>query len=72
MALAQSYEITGVPTIIVNGAKQSYMTDTGMAGDGKKVFEIVNFLLEQEGVTTGKPTAPAAPAKAPAKNKGAK
>jgi len=47
-ALSRAYQITAVPAIIVNGKTQSYMTDTGMAGDGKTVFDIVDFIIQQD------------------------
>jgi thiol:disulfide interchange protein DsbA len=43
--LVKRYRLRSVPTIVVNG---KYVTDTSMAGSGKKLFEVVNYLVEKE------------------------
>jgi hypothetical protein len=37
--------ISGVPSIVVGG---KYETDVTMAGSGKSVFDVVNFLVSKE------------------------
>lgn len=44
--LVRSYRITGVPAIVING---KYWTNGSMAGTYEKLFEIVDFLVSQEG-----------------------
>jgi len=53
--MTRRYRITGVPTIIVNG---KYSTGARQAGSNKAVFEVVDFLVEQER-TAGKAAADA-------------
>ena len=52
--MTRRYKITGVPTVIVNG---KYSTGAKLAGSNEGIFEVVDYLVEQEHVT-----APAAPA----------
>jgi thiol:disulfide interchange protein DsbA len=52
--MTRRYKISGVPTIIVNG---KYSTGAKQAGGNKGVFEVVDYLVEQEHAA-----APAAPA----------
>jgi thiol:disulfide interchange protein DsbA len=52
--MTRRYKITGVPTIIVNG---KYSTSASLAGTNQAVFEVVDYLVEQE-----RSAAPAAPA----------
>ena len=52
--MTRRYKITGVPTVIVNG---KYSTGAKIAGGNKAVFEVVDYLVEQE-----RAAAPAAPA----------
>jgi len=52
--MTRRYRISGVPTIIVNG---KYSTGAKLAGSNKGVFEVVDYLVEQEHAA-----APAAPA----------
>jgi thiol:disulfide interchange protein DsbA len=49
--MTRRYKISGVPTIIVNG---KYSTGAKLAGSNKAVFEVVDYLVEQE-----RPAAPA-------------
>ena len=51
--MTRRYKITGVPTIIVNG---KYSTGASLAGSNQAVFEVVDYLVEQE-----RTAAPAAP-----------
>jgi len=43
--LVRTWAITGVPAIIVNG---KYLVSAGSAGGEEKVFDVVNYLIEQE------------------------
>ena len=43
--MTRRYKISGVPTIIVNG---KYSTGAKLAGSNKAVFEVVDYLVEQE------------------------
>jgi thiol:disulfide interchange protein DsbA len=43
--MTRRYKISGVPTIIVNG---KYSTGARQAGSNKAVFEVVDYLVEQE------------------------
>jgi thiol:disulfide interchange protein DsbA len=43
--MTRRYKISGVPTIIVNG---KYSTGAKLAGSNKGIFEVVDFLVEQE------------------------
>jgi thiol:disulfide interchange protein DsbA len=52
--MTRRYKITGVPTIIVNG---KYSTGASLAGSNQAVFEVVDYLVEQE--RTAEPAAPA-------------
>ncbi len=52
--MTRRYKITGVPTIIVNG---KYSTGAKLAGSNQALFEVVDYLVEQE-----RAAAPAAPA----------
>jgi thiol:disulfide interchange protein DsbA len=52
--MTRRYKITGVPTIIVNG---KYSTSASLAGSNQAVFEVVDYLVEQE--RTAEPAAPA-------------
>lgn len=42
---ARSYEITGVPSMVVNG---KYRVTAQMAGGQKQMLDVVNFLVEKE------------------------
>ena len=44
-SLVRRYRITGVPAVVVNG---KYVTGADMAGGEKRVFEVVDFLIERE------------------------
>jgi len=52
--MTRRYRITGVPTIIVNG---KYSTSGSLAGSNQAIFDVVDYLVEQE-----RAAAPAAPA----------
>ncbi len=52
--MTRRYKISGVPAVIVNG---KYSTGAKLAGSNEGVFEVVDYLVEQEHVA-----APAAPA----------
>jgi len=52
--MTRRYKISGVPTIIVNG---KYSTGAKLAGSNQGVFEVVDYLVEQE--HTAAPAAPA-------------
>ena len=52
--MTRRYKISGVPTIIVNG---KYSTGARQAGSNQALFEVVDYLVEQE-----RAAAPAAPA----------
>ena len=52
--MTRRYRISGVPTIIVNG---KYSTGAKLAGSNKGIFDVVDYLVEQEHAA-----APAAPA----------
>jgi thiol:disulfide interchange protein DsbA len=39
------YKISGVPTFVVNG---KYLVDTKHAGSEKRLFEVVNYLIQKE------------------------
>jgi thiol:disulfide interchange protein DsbA len=52
--MTRRYKITGVPTVIVNG---KYSTGAKLAGSNQAVFEVVDYLVEQE-----RAVAPVAPA----------
>jgi protein dithiol oxidoreductase (disulfide-forming) len=52
--MTRRYKITGVPTVIVNG---KYSTGAKLAGSNQGIFEVVDYLVEQE-----RPAAPVAPA----------
>lgn len=41
----QSYELTGVPTIVING---KYTTSASMAGSFEKIIDVINTLAAQE------------------------
>ena len=43
--LGESYGISGVPTLIING---KYRTGVGMAGGGENLFKVVDYLISQE------------------------
>ena len=43
--MTRRYKISGVPTVIVNG---KYSTGAKLAGSNKAVFEVVDYLVEQE------------------------
>lgn len=45
LVMSQTSGITGVPAIIVNG---KYQTDTPMAGSQEGLFQVVDFLIQQE------------------------
>lgn len=51
--MTRRYKISGVPTIIVNG---KYSTGAKQAGGNKGVFEVVDYLVEQE--HAARPAAP--------------
>jgi thiol:disulfide interchange protein DsbA len=44
-ALLRRYQISSVPTLIING---KYRTDVGMAGGTPRVFEVVEYLIHKE------------------------
>jgi thiol:disulfide interchange protein DsbA len=44
-SMVRRYRITGVPAVVVNG---KYVTGADMAGGEQRLFEVVNFLVEQE------------------------
>jgi thiol:disulfide interchange protein DsbA len=52
--MTRRYKISGVPTVIVNG---KYSTGAKLAGSNEGIFEVVDYLVEQE-----RAAAPAAPA----------
>jgi len=64
--LALAYKVNGIPTIIVNGPKRSYSTNTAAAGDGQTLFNVIDFLIEKEmpGTVPIKPIASNLPAPA--------
>ena len=39
------FRVTSVPTVVVNG---KYVTDVGMAGGRRQLFEVIDFLVEKE------------------------
>ncbi|MCK5668041.1 MAG: DsbA family protein, partial [Gammaproteobacteria bacterium] len=41
----KSYELTGVPTVVING---KYTTSASMAGSFDKVIEVINILSAKE------------------------
>jgi len=43
--MTRRYKISGVPTVIVNG---KYSTGAKLAGGNKEIFEVVDYLVEQE------------------------
>ena len=43
--MVRSWAISGVPAVIVNG---KYMVNASSAGGEEKVFDVVNYLIEQE------------------------
>ena len=51
-----TYGLTGVPTLVVNG---KYRTTARLAGSNKQMLEVVDFLVEQErsGATSGQAAA---------------
>lgn len=51
--MTRRYKISGVPTVIVNG---KYSTGAKLAGSNQGVFEVVDYLVEQE--HTAAPAAP--------------
>jgi thiol:disulfide interchange protein DsbA len=51
--MTRRYKVSGVPTVIVNG---KYSTGAKLAGSNQGVFEVVDYLVEQEHAA-----APAAP-----------
>ncbi|VAW79509.1 Periplasmic thiol:disulfide interchange protein DsbA [hydrothermal vent metagenome] len=46
----EMYGITGVPTLIING---KYRTNATMAGGNKQMFEVIDYLVEQERKAAG-------------------
>lgn len=46
--MARAYRITSIPTIVVIGPKESYYTQSSMAGSEGHIFEVINFLSEKE------------------------
>ena len=44
-AKTRAYEVTGVPTMVVNG---KYRIDGKMAGGNKEMLEVVDFLVAKE------------------------
>jgi len=52
--MTRRYKVSGVPTVIVNG---KYSTGAKLAGSNEGVFEVVDYLVEQEHVAA--PVAPA-------------
>jgi len=45
MAKVQSYEVTGVPSMVVNG---KYRVTASMAGGSAQMLQVVNYLIEKE------------------------
>lgn len=43
--MGESYGITGVPAVIVNG---KYRTNAGLAGSTENIFKVVDFLIKKE------------------------
>ena len=43
--LIKRYQVNGVPAIVVNG---KYLTNASMAGSQEQLFEVVDFLVQQE------------------------
>jgi len=52
--MTRRYKVSGVPTVIVNG---KYSTGAKLAGSNEGIFEVVDYLVEQEHVAA--PVAPA-------------
>ena len=45
LVMSQTSGITGVPSMIING---KYRTDATAAGGAEAIFDVVDFLIEQE------------------------
>jgi len=43
--LIKRYQVNGVPAVVVNG---KFLTNASMAGSPEKIFEVVDFLVQQE------------------------
>lgn len=43
--LIKRYQVNGVPAFVVNG---KFLTNASMAGSSEKIFEVVDFLVQQE------------------------
>ncbi len=43
--LIKRYQVNAVPAVVVNG---KYLTNASMAGSPEKIFEVVDFLVQQE------------------------
>lgn len=46
--LAVSFKITAIPTFVVVGPKEAYYTQTGLAGDETRLFEVLTFLVQKQ------------------------